>query len=316
MKHSRLKFCIFTILLLAVAILCGRFTFGSAWEGIYLLKGNSGKLFELKNDLALRDYERLVARMEFQALYERWRSKEKAAQGHSYLKYRWDRINGNGYFINFFPDGTKLLACFGGYIDDSNNPIKGIFTGGGLPKSHYENSSLKTKETGVAFFDGNMWHHLGLNNEEAISPASDPSLRIKPGKWEFLGSKVLFASQFRLAIKSSHLAKIGPVPVRIDRYLIYHAGDRFFTLANRLTNVGTAPLDYYYTYDGKPLQVNFGSLAKNTELARDNSRSLLPGRAGTMVLTMCIEGNDQKTELQCKPKVNLDPLELQYFLDH
>ncbi len=316
MKHPRLNYYIIALLLMTTVILCCRLNFDGKGEGLYLLKGASGKLFELKDNLLLGEYERLIGKIEFQALYERWRSKERAAQGRAYIKYSWSMKSGNGYFINFFPDGTKLLACFGGFIDDFNKPVKGLFVGGGLPKSHYENAELKTNETGVAFFDGNTWHHLRRNTEEAIFSVSNPSLRIKPGKWEFLGSKVIFATQFRLALKSSHLARIGPISVRIDRYLMYHAGDSFFTLANRLTNMGTAPLDYHYIYGNEQWEGSYDSSANNTGWSSENSRPILPSRAETMVLTMGMADNDPKTGLQCKPEVTPDPSELQYLLDH
>lgn len=255
MKHKQLLLTTAS-LLLAASILCGSFNFAGNWEGLYLLKGSPGKLFELKDDILLGEYERLLARIEFQALHERWRSRD-AMGGRSYLKYRWSADPGNGYFINFFPDNSKFLACFGRFDADEDMVGKGLFVGGGLPGSHYETAAVKTKETGVAFFDGRGWQRLWGNAQEAISPTADGREQIFPVQWQFLGSKVLFASQYRLALKSSHLARVGQIPVRIDRYLIYHAGERFFTLVNRLTNTGSMPLSYNYCYGdaaaiGKP----------------------------------------------------------------
>jgi len=133
MKRRHLIFAITAILLLTAALF-GRFNFDGVFDGIYLLKGPPGKLFELKDDILLGEYERLIARIEFQAFRERWRSKDKTGDGHPYLKYQWSRNTGKGYFISFFPDGTKFLACFGRYLDDSKNPVKGLFVGGGLPR--------------------------------------------------------------------------------------------------------------------------------------------------------------------------------------
>jgi hypothetical protein len=395
MKLSHLIFAI-TVILLLTAALFSHFNFEGDFDGIYLLKGPPGKLFELKDDILLGEYERLIAKIEFQAFHERWRSKDKTGDGHPYLKYQWSRKTGKGYFISFFPDGTKFLACFGRYLDDFKNPVKGLFVGGGLPKSHYETAEVKMNQTGVAFFSGKEWHHLWCNANEAIFSSADATKQITPGQWEFLGSKVLFASQFRLALKSSHLAKVGQIPVKIDRYLIYHAGDRFFTLINRLTNTGDSPLCYHYTYGDEPWvgdygssegnvgwtrerlynyedmidtrknsyagmfdygnpvigekPVNFTGLANFLEWQGDNlpttayfsnrlgilpsetakvplsdktnrvlmlqwdSRTLLPGQSGTMILTIGMAENDPKSGIPRKPAVTLDPEELRYIL--
>lgn len=302
------------LLLFSLSINFGCFSFHGKPDGIYLLKGSSGKLFELKDDILLGEYERLIAKIEFQAFYERWRSKEKAEQGRPYLKYRWSAKDGRGYFISFFPDGTKFLTCFGRYVDDNNNHVRGLFAGGGLPRSHYENAALKTNETGSVAFDGKEWHHLQRKTEEAIFSAYDPSIQIKPGQWEFLNSEVLFASQFLLALKSSHLAKLGTISVRMDRYLIYHAGDRFFTLVNRLTNSGAAPIGYNYTSGNEPFTGDFRSPADNRGWKSEASIALLPGRDETVVLTIGMANNDPETGSPRKSSVNPDPEELRFFL--
>jgi len=302
------------ILLFVSGIAITDFSFHGSPEGFYLLKGANRKLFTLKDHLQLPEYERLIARIEFEALYDRWRSKEDAAKGVPYLKYSWHKKNGSGYLINFFPDGTKFLACFGRAVDEKNYPVKGLFPGGGLPGYHYENAELKTNETGIALFDGKEWHQQRQKTDETIFSASDPTLRLKPGQWEFLGSKVLFASQFRLALKSSHMAKLGPIDVRIDRYMIYHAGDRFFTLANRLINMGTDPLDYHYTCSNESLTRDVNSSADTESRSRKKLITLLPGRTEIIVQTIGIAAHNTETGSPCKPAVSLNPEELGYFL--
>lgn len=298
MKRTRLIIIVSSLLLFVLGIAAGDFSFNGSHEGIYLLKGTDRKLFTLKDGLQLTEYERLIARVEFEALYDRWRSKEKAAQGRPYLKYSWHEKKGGGYFISFLPDGTKFLACFGRAVDAARNPVKGLFPGGGLPGAHYENADLKTNETGIVFFDGNQWQHMRLTAEEAIFSKADPLLRIEPGQWEFVGSKILFASQFRLALKSSHLAKMGGVPVSIDRYLLYHAGDRFFTLATRLKNPGTESLTYQHDCGKESPQI----------------AKIAPGLTETIVQTIGMAGNDPQKEATCKPATGLHPEELRFFL--
>jgi len=299
MKRTRLLIIVSFLLLFFLAIVAGEFSFNGEHEGLYMLKGTEHKLFELKDRLQLADYERLIARVEFEALYDRWRSKEKSAQGKPYLKYSWHEEKGGGYFISFLPDGTKFLACFGRAVDAAGNPVKGLFPGGGLPGYHYESAGLKTSETGIVFFDGKEWQHLRYKAEEALLSQADPLLRLEPNQWEFMGSKILFASQFRLALKSSHLAKAGGVPVSIDRYLIYHAGDRFFTRATRLTNSGTTTaFAYQYSCGNEPARTAI----------------IAPSQIETIVQTIGMAGNDPQTGTVCRPAAGLHPDELSFFL--
>jgi hypothetical protein len=313
MKRTRLIIIVSALLLFVLGITSSDFSFHGKPEGIYLLKGTDRKLIVLQDHLKLADYERLIARVEFEALYDRWRSKEKSAQGRPYLKYSWHAKKGSGYFISFLPDGTKFLVCLGRAIDAANNPVKGLFPGGGLLGSHYETAALKTNATGVVFFDGKEWQHLRHKADEALLSQADPSLRLEPGQWEFLGSRILFASQFHLALKSSHLAKVGAVPVSIDRYLIYHAGDHFFTLANRLTNLGTAPLGYHYSCGNEPSTRAISTPTGNSGWP-EKKMPLLPGRAEIVVQTIGMLNNDLKNEPLCKPVVELASEELRFFL--
>jgi len=248
MKHPRLIISVTVLLLFSFGITGGRFSFHGMPTGVYLLKGADRHLFELNDQLQLVDYERLIAKIEFEALFDRWRSKDKAADGTPYLKYSWERKNGSGYLINFFPDSSRFLVCLGRFRDADNNPVRGIFVGGGLPRAHYENAALKTPETGVAYSDGRGWHHLWGSSAEALSSAAASAGPVNPGSWEFIGSKILFSTQYQLAIKSSHLIKLGQQPLRVDRYLNYHAGDRFFYLITRFTNPWSEPLTYHYSY--------------------------------------------------------------------
>jgi hypothetical protein len=242
-------------LLFSYAIYGSCFNFHGSPAGIYLLKGAGKHLFELKDRLQLADYDRLIAKIEFGALYERWRSKDKAADGTPYLKYSWSRNAGGGYLISFFPDGSRFLICLGRFPDSDSKPVKGIFVGGGLPPVHYENAALKTPETGAAYHDASGWHHLWGSTAEELFSMDDADRPIKPGSWEFLGSKILFSSQYQLALKSSHLVRLGQKPLKVDRYFNYHAGDRVFTLAISTTNPGNSPVTYQYSYgsSGTPI---------------------------------------------------------------
>lgn len=249
MKRAHLIISAVILLFFAVGVIGGNFSFHGKPDGIYLLRGTGGKLFELKDRLQLTEYDRLITRVEFEALYDRWRSNEEAAHASPYLKYNWHRNSGGGYLISFFPDGSRFLVCLGRFRDADNNPVKGIFVGGGLPRAHYESGALKTPETGVAYADASGWHHLWGSAAETIISA-DPAIKpVGPGRWEFISSEVLFSSQYQLALKSSHLIRLGQQTLKADRYLNYRAGDRFFSLATRFSNQGNLPLKYHYSYE-------------------------------------------------------------------
>ena len=302
----RKRLVVVTVFLLLFVVFCAvtRFNLEGPIAGIYLLKGEKGSLLELKDDILLGEYQRLICKVEFEALYARWRSEKDANKGKPYLKYQWHEKAGRGYLITFFPDGGKFLACFGRIDDDGNKPVKGLFVGGGLPHSHYEDAKLKMNETGVAFYNGKEWHHLWCTANEAIFSTADPGTRIPPGSWEFLGSRVIFASQYQLIIRSSHLVRLDNVPARVDRYLIYHAGDRFFTLVNRLTNIGNSPASYYYDY---------GDESNRAMALQWASRQIFPGQSEKMVLTIGMADNDPKTGFPRKPPVRLNRAELEFL---
>lgn len=251
------------LLLFSLAINFGSFSFHGRPDGIYLLKSSDRKLFALKDRLRLDEYERLIARIEFEAFYERWRNQDNSATGTPFLKYNWNRKDGAGYLISFFPDGSRFLACLGRFLDTDINSVKGLFVGGGLPPGHYENPTLKTPETGVAFYDQRGWHHLWGRTAETISSPATATDPVSFSRWEFLGSEILFSSQYHLALKSSHLLRLGQQPLKVERYLNYHAKDRFFSLVNRFTNSGSLPLAYNYTYGNDPLNPHSGRTDRN-----------------------------------------------------
>jgi len=84
-----------------------------------------------------------------------------------------------------------------------------------------------------------------------------------PSSWKFLGSEVLNKSNKELAIKSSHEAVIDGVPLRMDRYAYFRAGDTFFVLSVRINNVGDRPIGFYYVYGDEPWVGDFGSSKGN-----------------------------------------------------
>lgn len=270
-KKKRYFALVSVLLLISACIATTKFNFDSSLEGLYLLKGTKGYLFELKDDILLGEYDRLLFKLEFDAFRARWFSNtpEKTDRVHPYLRYAWNSKAGNGYFICYFPDGTKLLTCLGRYVDDDKKTVHGLFVGGGLPTSHYESGTVKLNETGVAYFDGSRWQHIWCIANEILFSSADPYRQIPPSSWTFLNSKIVLGSQDNLILKSSHLVQLDNVPVRIDRYLIYHAGNKYFHLVNRLTNTGSGSVTYHYLYGDEPWIGDYGSSEGNVGWTRD-----------------------------------------------
>lgn len=266
-KRTTLLLALSIPLVLVVATI--RFRYSGNLDGIYLLKGTKGALFEVKDDIYLGEYEKVLAKMEFEPLLAPFLKKVGIESSTPYLKYKWNETSGNGYVKSFFRDGTKLLICFSRFLDNDGNAPKGLFVGGGLPYNHYQKSEVKANETGMAFYDGNEWRHLWCNANETITSVSQQHVPLNPATWQYHGSKVLYADESELILQSIHSVIINGVPFRIDRHALYRAGDRYFTLLINITNVGTKPAGYFYVYGDEPWVGKYGTSVGNVGWVRD-----------------------------------------------
>lgn len=239
------------------------------FEGIYLLKGVNGKLFELKDDLLLGEYERILVKLELERVRAVFRAKDVHDPGRPYLTYKWSNKTGHGYIHDFMPDGSQFLICFGRFRDAKGEIPHGLFVGGGLPMSRYAHNEVKLNETGMAFFDGKEWHHIWCNANEVIAGGASPGNLIFPPSWKFLGSNVLYAHNNVVILHSKHQVDLDGVPVRIDRFVLHKAGDRFIVLVNKITNIGIADNSYYYVYGDEPWLGEFGTSAGNVGWVKD-----------------------------------------------
>ncbi len=114
----------------------------------------------------------------------------------------------------------------------------------------------------MSYSDGTRWYHLWCNANEGLASAKTLT-KSEPARWQFLGSGVLNRSSNALAIKSSHIALVDEVPLRIDRYAYFRAGDTFFILSIRIQNTGNVPVSYYYAYGDEPWLGDYGSSSGN-----------------------------------------------------
>jgi len=265
--HLYLLIGIFTVA--AILFITTRFNLTGRFEGIYILKGPPGKLFELKDDLYLGDGCRVLYAIDFDSIRRNFlRKPPKHKPGEAYLDFEWDSGDGSGYVWNYMPDGRKMLTCFSRFESSSGKIVHGLFVGGGLPEETRGDDLLKMNETGMAYYDGKRWYHVWCNVNEAIASEDFPTAVI-PAEWEFLGSSVLRAGLKSVLLTSSHRVVLAGVPFRVDRFAHFRAGDTFFILTIRVTNIGDHGTSFFYGYGDEPWVGNYGSSEGNVGWVKD-----------------------------------------------
>jgi hypothetical protein len=263
MNRKRAFFLIVILAVLMNAILLTiRFTITGGYEGLFLLRGQRGALFELKDDLYLGEGNRYIIGFNFvrtkQFLYRVFKAKTLKEP---YLYFEWNENRGDGYIRNYLGDGKQLLTCFSRFIDETGGTPEGLFVGGGLPASVIDDSSVKMNETGMAYYDGKRWFHIWCNvNEILFNSEGQPLL---PSGWKYLGSRILHHEEKEIVLESSHEVMIGDIPLRIDRHAYFRAGDPYFVLSISMTNTGNRPATYIYLYGDEPWLGNYGTSGGN-----------------------------------------------------
>jgi hypothetical protein len=266
-KHiARVVLVSMFILLLFFAITM-RFHVNGDLEGIYVLRSDTAPLYDIQDDLFFGEKDRLLFKLEFEPLYDFFSSIKYRGVADPHLHYEWNNRNGNGFVITHFPNGRRLLTCFGRFLDDNKRIPEGLFVGGGLPYARNEEGEVTMNETGMAFYTGTEWHHLWCNVNEGIVSRS---LHVSyPSEWKFLGSRVLEASTQKVVIKSSHEVNMDGVPLRIDRYAFFKAEDTFFVLAIVIRNNTMFKAQYLYVYGDEPWVGDYGSSLGNVGWVQD-----------------------------------------------
>lgn len=244
------------------------FDITGSYEGIFLLKGNTGSLFELKDDLYLGDGHRYIVGVDFekgkQAFLELIRHNKHKEP---YLYYEWNEKKGEGFVRNYLPGGKQLLTCFSRFEDDFGKEASGLFVGGGLPANVREDDIVKMNQTGIAYNDGKRWFHIWCNANEAIFNSTLNA--IYPSAWKYLGSKILHHDETSLVIRSNHEVIIDEIPLRIDRFAYFRAGAPYFLLNIHIKNIGNKPVKYTYLYGDDPWLGNYGSAGGNVGWSGD-----------------------------------------------
>jgi hypothetical protein len=255
-------------------VLMPKITITGNYEGIFLLKGRNGSWLELKDDLYLNESQRYIIGLDLE--------KEKQFvttlfQTHSpgvpYLYVEWNKNKGDGFIRNYLPGGKQLFTSFSRFIDEGGSEVSGLFVGGGLPEAVEEVAGAKLNETGMAYYNGARWIHLWCSVNEAISNFSSfvPSY---PSSWKFLGSHILHQGKEDLVLKSSHEIMNDNVPLHMDRYAYFKAGETYFILEIVIKNIGTRATTFFYLYGDEPWLGDYGSSAGNVGWAEDGMHKI------------------------------------------
>ena len=238
-------------------------------EGIFLLKGTHGSLFELSDDLFLGDEGNLIYAIDFQKpTFSNYSVFNPHEPGEPYLYYEWDKKSGDGFVRSFMPDGTQILTCFSRFIDSQGKEVHGLFIGGGLPRVLAGEEQLGLSQTGMAYYDGKTWQHLWCNINEGITSAVTMK-NYYPSEWKFLGSLIRNQSSKALFLKSIHDVGIDGTTLRVERFANFRAGRSFVILVVKVTNVGDRAASYYYCFGDEPWVGRFGSSAGNVGWVKD-----------------------------------------------
>lgn len=232
------------------------------FEGVYLLKGEEGKLVEVRDSLYLGEADRLIARIETPRLHAMiTHMTPRSAAPH--LSCVWNHRRGHGYIHSARSDGSELLICISRFRDSLGRIPKGIFIGGEMPSAFYGDKGVRLNETGFAYRRGGRWYHIWCNANEGIAAGADTNRMIYPSEWVYRGSRVLLDTGQEVAIESRHLTEIDTQPVAIDRFVYHRAADNYLILIIRFRNEGEKPVSFYYVYGDEPWVGNYGSSRGN-----------------------------------------------------
>lgn len=260
---------LFISLLISTSILLYKtsFNYKEDFAGIFLLKGENGKWFELTDDLFPEEVDRIIGIFPFH--FNRFNSQGqlKNSDG-SLVKFEWNSKSGRGFIKNIYPDGRKLLICLGRFKDTEGQLIHGLFLGGNLPVGDSDSQIFNKDESGMAYFDGRRYYHIWCNANEGLVNVQKKEV-IYPASWDFLGSSILEHGNNGITLQSKHRALINGSPIGIDRYLFYTAGKQYFNLVIKLTNLGKTPETAFYIYGDEPWLGNFGTSEGNIGWLKD-----------------------------------------------
>ena len=269
MRKRHIFISVLVVFLAISALLASKIKFDNHqdFEGIFIFKGQNGYWLAVGDDLFPEESHRLLWSWSPGYLKNFDSSGACGRSNSPCTNYEWNAKSGRGFIKTTYPDGRKLIFNLGRFLDSDGRTVSGLFMGGGLPPGDPDFNLLNKNATGMAYYDGSRYYHIWCNANEGIFDAANNP--IYPSQWQFVSSKVLEKSPTDLTIVSRHRVLINNVPVTVERFLFYQAGDPFVTLVTNLKNVGTAPILFTYLYGDEPWIGDYGSSAGNVGWLED-----------------------------------------------
>lgn len=263
MRKRRVLIVVLVVFLAISALLASKITidYHNDREGIFVLKGQDGAWLEIVDDLFPEESSRLLWGRSLDFMKNAESSGACDSSNSPCASYEWNKETGRGFIKSVLPDGREFVFNLGRFLDSDRRTVSGLFMGGGLPPSAPDFKIFDKNETGMAYYDGSRYYHIWCNVNEGIFDAAN--IPIYPSQWQFVSSRVLEGSSSTVTIVSRHKVLINNVPVDVERYLFYKAGEPFVTLVTNFRNVGSAPTLFAYLYGDEPWVGDYGSSGGN-----------------------------------------------------
>lgn len=251
------------LLCLCTVIVCYKvkLDFRPGVEGLFVLEGEQGAWLELTDDLVPEDAGRLIWAKPLYPLQSMVTYSSSNTPGKPHFDFKWDAAYGRGYIKTSWPDRTKLVINLGRFKDSNGKYPHGLFIGGGIPPSDPDYQALNQDATGMAYFDGRRWYHIWCNSNEGLVSPAQPFLPSFPSDWIYRGSWLRENNGRDVTIESRHSMKLNNIPLDMNRFLFYTAGNRYAVLEIELINRGSRPVPFQYQYGDEPWIGDFGSSA-------------------------------------------------------
>lgn len=229
------------------------------YEGIFLLKGESPFSFRITDDVYHGEQDKVLLSVPLRLHSRAFAIPPSYAAGTTVLSSEWDPDTGRGCITSNHPNGTKLVSCFGRFIDGNGKAPAGLFLGGNLPFTVKVGTRTVPNATGMSFYDGARWNHIWCSVNEAFLTNEPHPLNLGPAKMKFLGGKVLRNTESQVILTSSHEIPLRNTTLLMQRYVFFKAGDIHYVMVNKVINIGSNEANFSYVYGDEPWVGNYGS---------------------------------------------------------
>jgi hypothetical protein len=230
--------------------------FTSSNSVLYFLRGRYGGV-EIRRDLLLEEADRLIFMVDANRLFNYVVKGMAVAENRPILELTWDEKVGVGHVKQFRPDGTALSFPFSRFEAGGRRP-QGLFLGGDLPYGDSARSNDRDT-SGMSYYDGKDWHHVWCAIDEGFKALGEKPSSTYPLAWDFKGSRVLKHTPDEIILESDHALNSDGNRVTMERFASFRAGDDYFVLKVKITNEGSEPVSYGYSWGDEPWVGEYGA---------------------------------------------------------